>query len=75
MLVECVSQFYIVCLMLMYIVYKVENGFDICQENGIVKVFLVNMVYKVVDMVIQLYGVFGYLIDMLLVVWYIYICL
>ena len=33
---------------------------DLRQENGIAKVFLANMVHKVVDTAIQLHGALGY---------------
>src|SRR5262249_17943272 len=49
MLAECASQLYIARLMLLHIAYKAEHKMDIRQENGIAKVFLANMVHKVVD--------------------------
>jgi acyl-CoA dehydrogenase len=70
MLAECASQLYIARLMLMHIAYKAENGLDIRQENGIAKVFLANMVHKVVDTAIQLHGALGYSTDTPLAGWY-----
>ena len=73
MLAECASQLYIARLMLMHIAYKAENGLDIRQENGIAKVFLANMVHKVVDTAIQLHGALGYSPDTPLAAWYTHI--
>ena len=73
MLAECASQLYIARLMLMHIAYKAENGLDIRQENGIAKVFLANMVHKVVDTAIQLHGALGYSLDTPLAAWYTHI--
>jgi len=73
MLAECASQLYIARLMLMHIAYKAENGLDIRQENGIAKVFLANMVHKVVDTAIQLHGALGYSTDTPLAAWYTHI--
>ena len=73
MLAECASQLYIARLMLMHIAYKAENGMDIRQENGIAKVFLANMVHKVVDTAIQLHGALGYSLDTPLAAWYTHI--
>lgn len=70
MLAECASQLYIARLMLLHIAYKAENGLDIRQENGIAKVFLANMVHKVVDTAIQLLGSLGYSHDTPLAGWY-----
>ena len=44
----------------MHIAYKAEKGLDLRQENGIAKVYLANMVHKVVDTAIQLHGALGY---------------
>jgi acyl-CoA dehydrogenase len=73
MLAECASQLYIARLMLMHIAYKAENGLDIRQENGMAKVFLANMVHKVVDTAIQLHGALGYSLDTPLAAWYTHI--
>jgi len=73
MLADCASQLYIARLMLMHIAYKAENGLDIRQENGIAKVFLANMVHKVVDTAIQLHGALGYSTDTPLAAWYTHI--
>ncbi len=73
MLAECASQLYIARLMLMHIAYKAENGMDLRQENGIAKVFLANMVHKVVDTAIQLHGALGYSLDTPLAAWYTHI--
>jgi acyl-CoA dehydrogenase len=73
MLADCASQLYIARLMLMHIAYKAENGMDMRQENGIAKVFLANMVHKVVDTAIQLHGALGYSQDTPLAAWYTHI--
>jgi len=73
MLAECASELYIARLMLMHIAYKAENGMDLRQENGIAKVFLANMVHKVVDTAIQLHGALGYSLDTPLAAWYTHI--
>ncbi|MEO0983368.1 MAG: acyl-CoA dehydrogenase family protein [Pseudomonadota bacterium] len=73
MLADCASQLYIARLMLMHIAYKAENGMDLRQENGIAKVFLANMVHKVVDTAIQLHGALGYSQDTPLAAWYTHI--
>ncbi|MBE0611508.1 MAG: acyl-CoA dehydrogenase, partial [Dehalococcoidia bacterium] len=70
MLADCASELYIARLMLMHIAYKAENGMDLRQENGIAKVFLANMVHKVVDTAIQLHGALGYSLDTPLARWY-----
>jgi acyl-CoA dehydrogenase len=66
----CASQLYIAWLMLLHIAYKAENKMDIRQENGIAKVFLANMVHKVVDTAIQLHGALGCSRDTPLAAWY-----
>ena len=73
MLAECASELYIARLMLMHIAYKAENKMDIRNENGIAKVFLANMVHKVVDTAIQLHGALGYSRDTPLAAWYTHI--
>jgi acyl-CoA dehydrogenase len=73
MLADCASQIYIARLMLMHIAYKAENKMDLRQENGIAKVFLANMVHKVVDTAIQLHGALGYSRDTPLAAWYTHI--
>ena len=73
MLAECASELYIARLMLLHIAYKAENKMDIRQENGIAKVFLANMVHKVVDTAIQLHGALGYSTDTPLAAWYTHI--
>ena len=73
MLADCASKIYIARLMLMHIAYKAENGMDIRQENGMAKVFLANMVHKVVDTAIQLHGALGYSLDTPLAAWYTHI--
>ena len=71
MLAECASELYIARLMIMHIAYKAENGMDLRNENGIAKVFLANMVHKVVDTAIQLHGALGYSKDTPLADWYV----
>ena len=73
MLADCASQLYIARLMLIHIAYKAEKGMDLRQENGIAKVFLANMVHKVVDTAIQLHGALGYSMDTPLARWYTHI--
>ena len=70
MLAECAMSL-IARLMLLHIAYKAENKMDI-RENGIAKVFLANMVHKVVDMAIQFHGALGYP-DTPLAAWYTHI--
>src|SRR6476646_688905 len=73
MLAECATQLYISRLMLLHIAYKAEKGMDIRNENGIAKVYLANMVHKVVDTAIQLHGALGYSMDTPLAAWYTHI--
>ncbi|HJW41992.1 MAG TPA: acyl-CoA dehydrogenase family protein [Rhizomicrobium sp.] len=73
MLAECASQLYIARLMIMHIAYKAEKGLDLRNENGIAKVYLANMVHKVVDTAIQLHGALGYSMDTPLAGWYTHI--
>jgi acyl-CoA dehydrogenase len=70
MLAECASELYIARLMLLHIAYKAERKMDLRQENGIAKVFLANMVHKVVDTAIQLHGALGFSRDTPLAAWY-----
>ncbi|GIW13985.1 MAG: acyl-CoA dehydrogenase [Tepidiforma sp.] len=70
MLADCATELYIARLMLLHIAWKAEKGLDIRQENGIAKVFLANMVHKVVDTAIQLHGALGYSLDTPLARWY-----
>jgi len=73
MLAECATELYIARLMLLHIAYKAEKGLDLRQENGIAKVYLANMVHKVVDTAIQLHGALGYSQDTPLARWYTHI--
>ena len=52
------------------VVPQAEQGLDLRQENGIAKVYLANMVHKVVDTAIQLHGALGYSMDTPLARWY-----
>ena len=70
MLADCASELYMARLMLLHIAYKAEKGMDLRQENSIAKVFLANMVHKVVDTAIQLHGALGYSEDTPLARWY-----
>ena len=70
MLADCASELYIARLMLLHIAWKAEKGLDMRQENSIAKVFLANMVHKVVDTAIQLHGALGYSTDTPLARWY-----
>jgi acyl-CoA dehydrogenase len=70
MMAECATQLYIARLMLLHIAYKAEKGMDLRQENSIAKVYLANMVHKVVDTAIQLHGALGYSRDTPLAAWY-----
>ncbi|MEI7572946.1 MAG: acyl-CoA dehydrogenase family protein [Phenylobacterium sp.] len=73
MLADCASELYMARLMLIHIAYKAEKGLDLRQENSIAKVFLANMVHKVVDTAIQLHGALGYSRDTPLAAWYTHI--
>lgn len=73
MLADCAQDIYIARLMLLHIAYKAEKGLDLRQENGIAKVFLANMVHRVVDTAIQLHGALGYSTDTPLARWYTHI--
>ena len=70
MLADCATELYIGRLMLMHIAYKAEKGLDLRQENSMAKVYLANMVHKVVDTAIQLHGALGYSQDTPLARWY-----
>jgi acyl-CoA dehydrogenase len=70
MLADCATQLYIGRLMLLHIAYKAEKGMDLRQENSIAKVYLANMVHKVIDTAIQLHGALGYSQDTPLARWY-----
>ncbi len=70
MLADCATELYIARLMLLHIAWKAEQGRDIRQENSIAKVFLANMVHRVVDTAIQLHGALGYSLDTPLARWY-----
>ena len=70
MLADCASELYIARLMLLHIAWKAEKGMDLRQENSIAKVYLANMVHKVVDTAIQLHGALGYSQDTPLARWY-----
>jgi acyl-CoA dehydrogenase len=70
MLADCASELYIARLMLLHIAWKAEKGMDLRQENSIAKVYLANMVHKVVDTAIQLHGSLGYSMDTPLARWY-----
>lgn len=73
MIADCATQLYISRLMLLHIAYKAEKGLDLRQENSIAKVYLANMVHKVVDTAIQLHGALGYSMDTPLARWYTHI--
>ena len=70
MLADCASEIYKARLMLLHIAYKAEKGMDLRNENGIAKVFMANMVHKVVDTALQLHGALGYSHDTPLARWY-----
>ncbi|MGB0920596.1 MAG: acyl-CoA dehydrogenase family protein [Alphaproteobacteria bacterium] len=73
MLADCARDIYIARLMLLHIAYKAEKGMDLRNENGIAKVYLANMVHRVVDTAIQLHGALGYSQDTPLAAWYTHI--
>lgn len=73
MLADCAQDIYIARLMLLHIAYKAEKGMDLRQENGIAKVYLANMVHRVVDTALQLHGALGYSLDTPLAAWYTHI--
>jgi acyl-CoA dehydrogenase len=70
MLADCATELYIARLMLLHIAWKAEQGMDLRQENSIAKVYLANMVHKVVDTSLQLHGSLGYSMDTPLARWY-----
>lgn len=70
MLADCASELYIARLMLLHIAWKMEKGLDLRQENSIAKVYLANMVHKVVDTALQIHGSLGYSHDTPLARWY-----
>jgi acyl-CoA dehydrogenase len=70
MLADCAGELYIARLMVLHIAYKMERHLDMRQENAIAKVFLANMVHKVVDTALQLHGSLGYSHDTPLASWY-----
>jgi acyl-CoA dehydrogenase len=70
MLADCAGELYIARLMVLHIAYKMEHHLDMRQENSIAKVFLANMVHKVVDTALQLHGALGYSHDTPLAGWY-----
>jgi acyl-CoA dehydrogenase len=70
MLADCASEIYIARLMVLHIAYKMEHHLDMRQENSIAKVFLANMVHKVVDTALQIHGALGYSHDTPLASWY-----
>jgi len=70
MLADCASELYIARLMVLHIAYKMDRHLDMRQENSIAKVFLANMVHKVVDTALQLHGSLGYSHDTPLASWY-----
>lgn len=70
MLADCASEIYKARLMLLHLAYKAENGLDMRQENSIAKIFLADMVHKVVDSALQLHGALGYSRDTPLAEWY-----
>lgn len=59
MLADCARDLYISRLMVLHIAYKMEHQLDLTQENHIAKVFLANMIHKVVDTAIQIHGALG----------------
>jgi acyl-CoA dehydrogenase len=70
MLADCATELYVARLMLLHIAWKAEQGMDLRQENSIAKVYLANMVHKVVDTSLQLHGSLGYSMDTPLARWY-----
>jgi len=73
MLADCARDIYIARLMLLHIAYKAEKKMDLRHENGIAKVYLANMIHRVVDTAIQLHGALGYSMDTPLAAWYTHI--
>jgi acyl-CoA dehydrogenase len=70
MLADCAAEIYKARLMLLHIAYKAEKGLDMKQENSIAKIFLADMVHKVVDTALQLHGALGYSRDLPMAEWY-----
>lgn len=66
MMGEVVKEIYIGWLLIMNVVWKLDQGDFVCKEIFIVKIQVVDMLYKVVDMVIQLCGVWGYFKDIMI---------
>jgi acyl-CoA dehydrogenase len=73
MLADCARDLYISRLMLLHVAYLMETGKSLRQENAIVKVFLANMVHRVVDTAMQIHGALGYSHDTPLAEWYAHI--
>jgi acyl-CoA dehydrogenase len=70
MLADCTAELYIARLMVLHIAYLMEHKKDLRQENSMAKVYLANMVHKVVDTALQLHGSLGYTHDTPLADWY-----
>lgn len=70
MLADCARDLYISRLMLLHVAYLMEKGKNLRQENSIAKVFLAQMVHKVVDTALQIHGSLGYSHDTPLAEWY-----
>jgi acyl-CoA dehydrogenase len=70
MLADCATELYVSRLMVMHIAYLVEQGIDFVQENSIAKVYVSDMVNKVVDQAIQICGSLGYSKDLPLESWF-----
>lgn len=70
MLADCGAELYKARLVLLHIAWKAETGQSIHNENGYAKIFLADMVHKVVDTALQLHGALGYSLDTPLAEWY-----
>jgi acyl-CoA dehydrogenase len=70
MLADCATELHVARLMVLHIAYKMEHKLDLRQENSMAKVYLANMVHKVVDTALQLHGALGYSHDTPLADWY-----
>lgn len=70
MLADCARDLYIARLMVLHIAYKLEHGESISTENAMAKVFITEMLCRVVDVSMQLHGSHGYSLDLPLAKWF-----
>lgn len=70
MLADCARDLYISRLMVLHIAAKLERGESIGNENGTAKVFITEMLCRVLDVSMQLHGSLGYSLDLPLAKWF-----